>query len=506
MFIRLLLTLLLVCVISQSALAAAPAILFTVAMSEAVNITGSPRIVLDVDGNTRYALYSSGSGTAALTFTYTATVGDVDVNGIGIASTSLDLNGGNVTDLNGNTISNLTFTPPANMGSVNVNYPSLSLDFTYDADGRYTLNGTVYNDLTSFIAGAGATFNRASTATYFNSSGIMQTAASSSPRFTYDPTTLTFRGLLIEEGRTNLVTYSVGNGAPWEIGNVTTTANAGTAPDNTNTATLLTTTGVTHYHREVITVLPSTLYTFSFWAKRGTMTDLKYSVYNWTAGSDIVASTSYYSQTNASTWSRVSVTFTTPAGCTSIGVYPLRDALVTGTTYVWGAQLEQGGSATSYIPTTTASVTRAADDFTIPVGAWHNTPAGTLFAQGRTSARSVGVTNAEAIFSGSSYSELVRGASTIALGGFLGAGAFTSTGVTTANFDFKMTGNYQGGTNYISLNGAAPLSVAGSNYGPPTLFGIGRRMSAAWYWNSTIEKIKYYPVSVSNAQLQLLSQ
>ena len=45
-------------------------------------------------------------------------------------------------------------------------------------------------------------FSRASTATYVNSAGIIQTAVVNEPRFNYDPATNEFLGLLLDEGHT----------------------------------------------------------------------------------------------------------------------------------------------------------------------------------------------------------------------------------------------------------------------------------------------------------------
>ena len=84
---------------------------FTVAASEPVVVTGTPRIAIDVGGVTRYASYVSGTGTTALTFSYDVQAGDFDANGITITS-PLDLNGGALTDLAGNPASSLTFTLP----------------------------------------------------------------------------------------------------------------------------------------------------------------------------------------------------------------------------------------------------------------------------------------------------------------------------------------------------------------------------------------------------------
>ena len=149
--------------------------------------------------------------------------------------------------------------------------------------------------------------------------------------------------------RVNLLTYSEDfTDAAWLKSNVTVTSNVEISPIGTSTAALLTTTDVGHALREVGTVVtPNTAYKMTFYVKRGSMSELKYDVYNRSAGSFIIAPTSYYSQTS-SVWARVSLDFTTPAGCTSIDARPLADSGVTGTVYIWGAQLETGSTATRY--------------------------------------------------------------------------------------------------------------------------------------------------------------
>ncbi len=182
--------------------------------------------------------------------------------------------------------------------------PSLSLDF-----------------MTPGVLDPLITFTRASTATYFDSAGVMQTAATNTPRWDYDPATLQLRGLLLEEGRQNLLL----NSATLSTQSVTVTAQA---------------------------------YTLAFYGT-GTITK------SGTATGALVGT---------GVGQRVSQTFTPTAGTLTL--------TVTGT--VSNAQIEAGAFATSYIPTTSAAVTRAIDRaFMTGTGftSWFTNAAGTFAAE-----------------------------------------------------------------------------------------------------------------------------
>lgn len=179
------------------------------------------------------------------------------------------------------------------------------------------------------------TFARASTATF------------------YDQTTtaLAEQNLLLQSQAFN-------NGY-WGSVATTVSDNTTVAPDGTTTASTITL-GVSGanalFNATGISVTALSTYTFSFYALRGTATDMSYAIYNLT-GASFITAVSYYSQTNSSTWSRIVVTFTVPAGCTSARVYTSSNSTSTGTFYLWGAQLEQRSTATAYTPTTTAAIT-----------------------------------------------------------------------------------------------------------------------------------------------------
>lgn len=73
---------------------------FIVNFSETVNITGTPRLALDIGGAVQYANFNTKTGVAAARFRYTVQTGDLDTDGVGI--TGLEANGGTIEDGVGN--------------------------------------------------------------------------------------------------------------------------------------------------------------------------------------------------------------------------------------------------------------------------------------------------------------------------------------------------------------------------------------------------------------------
>jgi len=256
-----------------------------------------------------------------------------------------------------------------------LNTDGLSLDLQFAADKTLTAR-----------KGPTPVFTRASTATFVGSDGLIQSAAINAARFDHDPVSpFACKGLLIEESRTNLILRSQSIVAPWTLLGATITQDSEVAPDGTTTAdTSNVTTSGANFVTQTVTVTPSTSYVFSFYVKRGTATEAAYSIVNSTAGGNIVAPTSYFSQTSSTSWNRISVSFTTPVGCVAVIVYLTRNIASLGTTHFWGAQLEAGSFATSYIPTVASTVVRSADTCSITGSDFttvYNESEHTLFAE-----------------------------------------------------------------------------------------------------------------------------
>ncbi len=112
---------------------AGDALNFTLTTSAAATVAttgGTPRLALTLGTATRYATYVSGSGTPSLVFRYTVQSGDTDTDGIAIASTSIDLNGGTINNGSGVAIDGTlpSFTLPTIV--VDTTAPETSLDTT----------------------------------------------------------------------------------------------------------------------------------------------------------------------------------------------------------------------------------------------------------------------------------------------------------------------------------------------------------------------------------------
>jgi hypothetical protein len=386
-------------------------------------------------------------------------------------------------------------------------YPKISFDFT-----KGTLDPLI-------------TFTRASTATYFDSAGVLQSAAIDTPRFDYNPSTLAALGLLIEESRTNLCLYSESlSPADWaKSANVTPTYDTTVAPDGKTTADTLTISGTNNGLYQSITVTASTTYTWSWWVKLGTLAaaDFKFAIYNNTAAS-FIASDIVPTQTPTSTgWTRISYSFTTPVGCTSIRVYVFRNGTISaGTVNVWGMQLEAGAFSTSYIPTSTTALTRSADVAAI-TGAnftnWFNPIQGTMVVSATVSATtSDGTTRVLAsIGDSSTFNEtiyLARASSSANITANVidnGSAQWASNilGAATANTSFKVSMAYELNNLGGSFNGATPVtdSVATIPTVNSLTLGNGSWSGALNYTNGYIRSFAYYPTRLRNGTLQALT-
>ena len=68
----------------------------TVTFDEAVDVTGTPQLTINMGGSDKVLDYSSGTGTTALVFSGRVAHGDMDTDGLSIDAGELDLNGGTI--------------------------------------------------------------------------------------------------------------------------------------------------------------------------------------------------------------------------------------------------------------------------------------------------------------------------------------------------------------------------------------------------------------------------
>ena len=383
------------------------------------------------------------------------------------------------------------------------------------------------------------TFTRASTGTYFDATGTMQTVSGNTPRFDYDPVTHAALGLLIEEQRTNTVTNS---GTLTDCGPslCSKTAAATVAPDGTTTGVRFTedsTATAEHYCDFSFTPVANTTYTGTVFIKAGTHTaaGVQFRVGgNFTTGNGqvsvnlttgaIISSTGVVSSSIANAgngWYRVSITSTAIAAPS--GTSPFRLSLTdntgaftysgngTGTVHFWGAQLEAAAFPTSYIPTTAAAVTRRAEACTrVDAVLFGGTTARSIAADGYALQNTVPGTNAmwlgvndgsttnqmtmvnPAASSAIRYTVSVAGTQIFSLGD-------TTTGVRPTLFKTALTNatTWSAAMNGV-LNGLS--GGVSTMLGPLTTLNIGTGGTTSI--NGYIRRVRYWPRVLSNTELQ----
>ena len=174
------------------------------------------------------------------------------------------------------------------------------------------------------------------------------------PRIEYDADR-NLKGLLIEPDGQNAMFPSIPDTTWNNTSSVTITTDDSVAPDGTTTATKVEGIGSWIYRNTVIGTDTGT-WTFSCWVKAVTVGTNN--TFRLTVGGNNLSG----NLTATGEWQRFEFTYTDGGG-SSNGL--LRDSSSNDADlYVWGAQLEESPIATSYIPTTTASVNRLKDDIT----------------------------------------------------------------------------------------------------------------------------------------------
>lgn len=111
-----------------------------VTFSEIVNITGTPQITLETGVIDRAVNYSSGSGSNVLVFNYTVQTGDTSTDLDYVATNSLALNGGTISDVPGNSAT-LTLPNPGAANSLG-NSKLLVIDTTAPTIATAALNSS----------------------------------------------------------------------------------------------------------------------------------------------------------------------------------------------------------------------------------------------------------------------------------------------------------------------------------------------------------------------------
>ena len=406
--------------------------------------------------------------------------------------------------------------------AVTTDNAALSMNI-YLASGNGNLAVTAGNSIYLWGAQLEAVTYQTTPSTYYPTT----TAAYYGPRLVYDPVTLASQGILVEEARTNLCLQSQDFATTWATSRSSVTVNTTTSPDGTSNADKLVEDNTAGGHQLTQTITTTAVATtISVYAKpagrdwialglidSGAAGRLVY--FNVSTGAVGTVGTGFTASIQAvgNGWYRCIATLSAAfAGANTLRVYVTTGDGVTSYTgdgtsgaFIYQAQLEAGQGASSPIPTTTASVTRAADvpsltGLTVRDGcsvvfegitpSFVSTDARVSLTDGSTSNRLF------LLYDGSNgYGQrTVGGATSSVVNLALGAGVGIETAMSSA-----------GGAVRGSINGGSVAGITGTAL--PTLTEIQFNSGGGVrFWNGTISRIRVYNRALSDAELQAITQ
>jgi hypothetical protein len=350
-------------------------------------------------------------------------------------------------------------------------------------------------------------------------------------------------GTLIEEARTNLLTYSEDfSNVAWTKTCSSIGGDAIIVPDGSSVVCKLTEDTSTDLHFVAQNFLKNAqFYTASVFAKKA---ELRYvdvglsGAVNWEGVPqgkfDLLNGTVQIIGTSATGtiedvgngWFRCSITSessnTTGSGLSisanndSSVIFPSYTGDGTSGLYIWGAQLEAGAFPTSYIPTTTAAVTRNADVITMTgtdFSDWYNQSEGCLFVNvNRLSPVNINFAPAS-IGTGVSDFLTIQNLSTnsqwTTRARATGDNPFVTTALLGTDTPAKIAFGMSRTEYTASINGAAVVTYSPSGtpvYPEANSLKIGTNQTVSTPTGAGhIKQLQYYPRRLTNTQLQALS-
>lgn len=408
--------------------------------------------------------------------------------------------------------------------------PALSLTATERVLPRMAL------DFTTASLDSRVTVTRAlNTATRINSSGYIEIVNADLPRFDFSPTSVgTCRGLLIEEARSNVcLRSSQFNFGEWaNAAPNTPTISADTletlSPDGTNSADKVTaaTGGTASHLRQFISGTFSGFYTYSIFVKAGNSAQSRIRLFdngfatvanaliNW-SGTTLTSLTSVTGTASFTPWIdgwyRVVVTTASlPSNASLLPAFYPDSSAGTGYVYLYGAQLEAGAFATSYIPTTTTSLTRNADAVTMTgtnFSSWFNATEGTITSEMSGTGTNFGGiafddgTNNNTIEYVVASGRAVAGVKVANVSQLYSQSAAITSGVVS-----KYALAYKQSNFAFSANTSVLGPYLSGNIPTVNRALIGYYLGANWYLNGHMRKVAYYPQRLINAEVQAFSK